>query len=658
MAITWEYTSSDIKISRVLSTEFSDNLPDDICNCGTTSPYFTNFTKRSKIEQINATNTALKTGCNDYSLSIPSHTIPNVRLYSVCVLTSNTSTTLPQTWTPNSNTATTFRVIDFNPQKHYISYSRYNSAYVDGFVGILKDFSTDSATNINGNTVVICPLLLYTDPETGYTTYVYPYKPHNNPFMYFSCTTGDSKTYEDKFVYQGWDVTTGGTTEAYSIFPESLSLNNTMISYDTSSHCYRTSGIYNLDFDVSGTGFSRRAHCTISYTNAENLSETSKKLMACLGYYFEYNNVKYMPIITNGITDGSYVLYSQKDQYDSDIKTATSTIEGKPDFPEVVKDHIDDMPLGYTGFTNSLVQYFKMDRVKLASLSTALGLIENGIQHVISVKSYAVPTGSYIVTSSDTEITLGSGDSIQHTGVVAEKITSYKFDLAIGSKTVDGYYGNYNNPHFLDFAPYTTLEVYIPYCGIVGLPTHCMYKTINVYLVGDIISGECVGVVKCEGQIVAEKAGMFGYSSAMSTTDNALRDNAIMSSMLSTISGVAGTAMSGTVSGVVQGSLGVMSGVVNSLATINNNYTRIVGSNAGRVQNALPNYCYLIRNRPVSKESDKYRSTYGIPTNKTMSLSGAHGLVIVDNLNTDDITGATAQEREELKSFYNRGVIL
>lgn len=397
------------------------------------------------------------------------------------------------------------------------------------------------------------------------------------------------------------------------------------------------------------------ARITVTPTNFDDLL-----FYAQCGLYFNYDGTRYKPIIESGICTG----YTTDMTRASDIDSWTDfnhTVPS-PEDAETKYDRIDDMPLGYTSYGNSFVKYYEINNTQLASFATELSDLQDGISHIVSLKSFPVNIDNFVTLKNTERINIPADKSNPpKVQTQANKLQVFGYDYLIGSIHIDGYYGTTSKPNFLDYAPYTKLELYIPFCGFVDLPSACMYQTINVYLLGDVIDGSCTGVVKLNGQIVAQKAGVIGQSMCISVTDNATRDNAILQGLITATGqtlGLVTSGVSGNVGAFANGAISIASTATNTIAGMNSNYTRVNGMNSGKINNALPPNCFLIRYRPEKIETDNYAHTYGIPTDKKLTLTAGDGFTIVDNLNTDSITGATAGEREELKSFYRAGVIL
>ena len=332
----------------------------------------------------------------------------------------------------------------------------------------------------------------------------------------------------------------------------------------------------------------------------------------------------------------------------------------KWDFSGDVNDDIDDTLLGRDLYVNGFVNYFQVTAGNLTDISTAIsnetgktGLINN----VISLKSYVVPTSAFLSAGSTTPapITLNGVTVLES----APKIVAHAMKYHIGDYTINGRYGNLSNPHFLDKNPYTIIELYIPFCGIVTLPDKCMYNTISVDLLSDLFSGGCIAVVKCNGAIVAEKSGIIGYDIPLSAINNAELSHALLNNVLKSVDIGVNTISSGA-TGNVGGILsGAMSGANNMLSmyhTANQNYTSIVGNSGSKSEYALPPQCYVKINTKIAKYPDNYLYTVGKPCCKTKKLSDCKGFTVCENVNIN--ISATATEKQMIKQLLETGVYI
>ena len=384
------------------------------------------------------------------------------------------------------------------------------------------------------------------------------------------------------------------------------------------------------------------------------------RTLANFGLAFEYNGKRYYPVFENGMITGyTENINETKDWYNwtgiKDHENADS-----PGGNNDLNDDIDDILLGHDLFGNGFVNYFQVTAGNLTDISTAisnetekLDLINN----VISLKSYVVPTSAFLSAGSTVSAPIKlNGVTVLES---APKIVAHSMKYHIGDYTINGRYGNASNPHFLDKTPYTIIELYIPFCGIVTLPDKCMYNTISVDLLSDLFSGGCIAVVKCNGAIVAEKTGMIGFDIPLSSLNTAELSHALLNNVLKSVDIGANTIISGA-TGNVGGILsGAMSGVNNMLSmyhTANQNYTTIVGNSGSESEYALPPQCYVKITAKIVKYPNNYAHTVGKPCYKTKKLSDCNGFTMCENVNIN--VSATDTEKLMIKQLLETGIYI
>lgn len=395
----------------------------------------------------------------------------------------------------------------------------------------------------------------------------------------------------------------------------------------------------------------------------------------------------------NGLTTGKFISGTELLTYDGWNKDGTTN---NPDFnPNISSngDDIDDMPLGYDILDNGMIKYYQItvgDLVKVATvisnmsysntiktvwdtlnsttetdkLDSILNTLrtwgvsaDNLMPSIVSLKSFGISTSNFLAAGGT------KPESIVLNGVDCEtntvRILASSMAYHIGDYTINGKYGDALNPHFLDYSPYTQMEIYIPYCGTVELPSKCMYNTINVYLLGDIFSGSCVGVVKCNGAIVATKSGMIGVDTPLTSNGNGLKSNALMTGVMNSIGIGAQTILSGAMGnmgGIISGATTGMSNISQQIQAGNGNYTRMIGNVSDKCAWALPHQATIKIVHPIPNYGENYERTYGKPVCKSRTLAEGDGFTIVDN---PIINGnMTLAEKTEIENYLRSGVIL
>ena len=140
---------------------------------------------------------------------------------------------------------------------------------------------------------------------------------------------------------------------------------------------------------------------------------------------------------------------------------------------------------------------------------------ENPMNFMIGLRMFPFKLLDFIDSETE-EIGFGNGVA---TGVTAEKIGTDSFIIELGECGFPTYFGN-----FLDYEPYTTAKLYIPYCNEVEIPTAVFAgHRIKVHLIVDITTGGCIGciskVTNGKAEVVMYTTGMIGVEIPMIGTN-------------------------------------------------------------------------------------------------------------------------------------------
>ena len=219
-----------------------------------------------------------------------------------------------------------------------------------------------------------------------------------------------------------------------------------------------------------------------------------------------------------------------------------------------------------------------------------------------------------------------------------------------------------NTDSFLDFEGYTTISLYLPYYGLVDLPTKTvMYTTISVYYAVDVPSMQLLYTVKSNGMIVFETSISFGdivpisLSSGIQNATNTMN----MATNIATSAGAIGlgVATGGSAAPLIAG------GVLSTVATAHNQTDGITvkGNATGQMGKWGSLKCALIVTKPISKRPKNYGKIKGnliCDDYKLSSLKGK-GLTICENPRLKfSLTKPTLSEISEIYDYLKKGVIL
>lgn len=224
---------------------------------------------------------------------------------------------------------------------------------------------------------------------------------------------------------------------------------------------------------------------------------------------------------------------------------------------------------------------------------------------------------------------------------------------------------HFNN--FMDFAPYTKIELYVPYCGFVVLDNALvMNKHIKLQYAVDFGSGACTCYIvtyelnsnyedESNGIVVTSIDGHCGFDIPLGSTNANEKSKQLLTLGISTASGIITTLATKNV-GLGLLTLGL--GTANSFnGAMQEHISRGVGV-SGNQALVSPTSSYLIITRPTLKETQQdYASVKGIPMNEMKSLDSLKGMTMISNINLDGLDDATSTEIETLRNLLNNGVI-
>lgn len=258
-----------------------------------------------------------------------------------------------------------------------------------------------------------------------------------------------------------------------------------------------------------------------------------------------------------------------------------------------------------------------------------LKIFNDPMQAIIGLhKVYASPN-----ISGTGNIKVGYLDSGVPSNIVGNQYTY----IDCGTVSIREYYGN-----ILDYSPYTTVQLYLPFIGIVSLDIADVSRSsINVKYGVDVLTGACLASVSVQRDNVG--GVLYQYSG-----------NCACQYPLS----------SGSYMGMVTGAIGAIgslarSNIIGAGLSIAGMHTNIEHSggfsgNAGAMGIKKP---YLIISRPQSAMNDGFPSIQGYPSNYFTRLGECSGFTQIAECHVENIP-ATDKELDKIKDLLKEGVIL
>ena len=236
-------------------------------------------------------------------------------------------------------------------------------------------------------------------------------------------------------------------------------------------------------------------------------------------------------------------------------------------------------------------------------------------------------------------------------GVSMPVVNNQYIQKNMGSVSVKKYVGC-----FMDYSPYTSIQIYLPYIGIRELsPDDVMNDTIQLNYNIDVLSGGCAALIS-----TSKKGLLYQYNGSCIANIplTAINYSGAIQNAVSALGSVATTvvgAVSGSAPLTAMGVAGLAKSAANTAVNTKPQIQRSgsMGGAAGLMSSQKP---YLIINRPRMSVPDKLNTFSGNTCNVTMKLSGCKGFTMIDTIHLSGMK-CTDNERDELMNILRQGVI-
>lgn len=265
-------------------------------------------------------------------------------------------------------------------------------------------------------------------------------------------------------------------------------------------------------------------------------------------------------------------------------------------------------------------------------INSITGLYSNMSNCVISIKKMFVQRA--ILESSLTPVTsMQIGRYVYNVGSDCNKVNGGAQEkYLIGTFDCKNYYQN-----FVDYAPHTSISLYLPFVGVVPLNTDLvMGRKIHVSAVADIHSMEICYTIKVSNDgnnraLIATYTGVCGCVVPFSL-DNGMD---IASNSINAV----GRLLTGHVSTDISAPIAQNTGSSTTLSMYD------------------PTHCHIIIERDRYNNPQGYGHRIGYRLEKRMTLSECDGFTVIDNPVLSGIN-ATREEKEEIARLMKEGIYL
>lgn len=292
-------------------------------------------------------------------------------------------------------------------------------------------------------------------------------------------------------------------------------------------------------------------------------------------------------------------------------------------------------------------------------------LIQNPLELIFSLSIMPIPifhTDDPGTATEDELVALNDSLALgwQDTGIKMDWVTEQYVALDMGTIDLEEVWGA-----FLDYEPYTKIDIYLPYIGVKQLDTNdCMPRSISLRYVIDLATGTCIAMIKCDDSVYYHFSG--NCASQIPITVNQCQE--IVRGLMTMVVGAASFAIGGAVGAGTHaskaaiakgaamqagGAAMVGAGADNAAKGVNVSRSGTISCAAGLMGVQTP---YLIISRPRQAMPDEQQKYTGYPSFITEDMGELEGYTEVQIIHLHEMS-CTDVELDEINSLLLEGVI-
>lgn len=329
-------------------------------------------------------------------------------------------------------------------------------------------------------------------------------------------------------------------------------------------------------------------------------------------------------------------------------------------YDETDANHTKPMVLNkFVPDANGMVYYYELDKDDVWKVRSGLNTInldatvlKDVTRNLISYKIFAFSPTALIKTKTPVIVHIGGREIKYNDASIPANYVEELNTIALGAINISKLFSDYR-----DYAPYTKIELFVPFCGWTTLPSWCIDTTITGEMFVDMWNGSCKAVIKAsaldapDGVVVCEMGGVCAYDVPFVADATGTKAASLLSKVATTAGAVAtGNPLAIATSGI-------------SLATaLNENYTRMMGvvGDGSNINGLDHMFVKLTRvswtDAHKKARPDAYKHMHGIPCGKQLTLTAGDGFT---QINDATITGAmTDREKQMIIDGFRHGLIL
>lgn len=329
-----------------------------------------------------------------------------------------------------------------------------------------------------------------------------------------------------------------------------------------------------------------------------------------------------------------------EDGEDGNLKDDVDRIEPtEPDATTVTLSNTHYYRLSKEDLKDFFIDLWSLDFSDLI-FNQVTGVYTNLIENVVSLRWFPVSLLALGEIGTTEGIKLGY-TTLETAGTTISSVAEIMFG---GSFDINPVYNSY-----MDYAPYTEVQVFLPFYGMLDLDTNLyMDHNLNVQYTVDIASGLITYYILRDDTIVQQVQAKCGIDIPIT-----------LSSMIDVASQISNNVVSKSVSlasATASGSpIGMVGSVLGSTASPKMHYLSGVGDNGALYGNRRVT---LFIKHPQYNRPANYGKMVGYPTYGKFSLSKLTGFVIVENPKIKMTEKMELSEYNEIISLMQGGIYL
>ena len=274
-------------------------------------------------------------------------------------------------------------------------------------------------------------------------------------------------------------------------------------------------------------------------------------------------------------------------------------------------------------------------------------------KYIVSLRKLSVDIDKFFKRSTSNEIIqLGRYELAYHCDTILKdandmpQLAEYRVPMRHANSSNSPMIGN-----FLDYPPYTSVSLYIPYIGIVPIDGNMVVgRTIRIFGAVDVIAGSIhynvyVQTPKKEWSLIGSYEGKCGVDIPLALDNSMQNSTNILKGVADVTTGMCTKSMPNLLS---IGN-GIFSEPINNL-----------GANTTNTTYFNPNRCALIMQSAIGTVPSNFGKVIGNLYCKSEVLGGLKGFTVCSNVRIDEFVDLipTRQEVDEIYSLLETGVII